>query len=148
MHQHPRTARQGARPASRAAGRPNPIEVLRQALSLPLDALVDETLHFGVRASTTVVAMETAPQRLLVLAELAPTRHLQASDWVQLAQAWSRQFDGDFTGRPVVLDDTLWLSINLGTRCAEAEWVGRVRRFLLWASEVRALAQTEPDAVH
>lgn len=137
--------------ASRAgtAVRPDAaITVLRQALSLPKATEVDGALYFGVGQGTTVIAMPAAPAQLLVLVELAASATLSAEDWSSLAAAWSSRLDGETTGRPLVLDDVLWLSAHIDTKEDADAWIARTRRFLRWAEEVRLRARPARHDVH
>lgn len=128
------------------ADRPDPsLRHLREALSLPKATEVDGALYFGVGQGTTVLVMPSAPGQLLVLAELAATAELGADDWASLAAAWSSRLDGETTGRPLVLDDVLWLSTHVETETDPAHWIARVRRFLRWADEVRLRSRHAPS---
>lgn len=121
---------------------------LREDLSLPDATEVDGALYFGVGDGTTVVVMASAPGQLLVLAELAATAELGAGDWSSLAAAWSSRLDGETTGRPLVLDDVLWLSTHVDTAVDPDTWITRVRRFLRWADEVRQRSRPVPQGFH
>lgn len=134
---------------SGAAGRPEAaITVLRNALSLPTATEVDGALYFGVGEGTTVIAMPASPGQLLVLVELAASAGLSAEDWTSLAAAWSSRLDGETSGRPLVLDDVLWLSAHIDTTDDADAWIARTRRFLRWAEEVRLRARPARHGVH
>jgi hypothetical protein len=115
----------------------DPLTALQQELHLGPETRVDDSLHFGVRGQTPVMVLLEDDAQMRVLIEMGSASRLTAGQWAELASAWSQQIDGAQAGKPLVLDDTLWLSMMVNTRDAAPVWLTRVQCFLAWGSQIK-----------
>jgi hypothetical protein len=125
----------------------DPLTCLQLALKLEADTRVDDALHFGVRGQTPVMVLLEEGGQLRLLVEIGGTAQLTAGQWAELARAWTQHVDGDHAARPLVLDDTLWLTLTISTRGDQSSWLRLAQRFLAWGSQIKLTVMTPPAGV-
>ncbi len=116
---------------------PDPLTALQQALQLGSETRVDDSLYFGVRGQSQVMVFLEEKNLLRILIEMGNTANLTATHWAELVRAWSSQFGGAQAGQPLVLDDTLWLTLTVSVQDDTPAWLTRVQHFLAQASQIK-----------